>query len=502
VSPVHSTEQLVALVRELLELSVETEWLEDKENNENPEEIGQYLSALSNSAAILGRDYGYMLWGVRDGERRLVGTTFRPSQAKTGNEDLKAWLTRMLSPQVHFEFYELEIDDFPIVLMEVARAIGQPVKFKSEEYIRVGSYKKKLRSLPDHSRRLWKALEHAAFEDGIAADRVGPSDVLKMLDYPGYFDLMDIPLPESRIGIIDALSRDNLVKEDDSGLWSITNLGAILFAKRMDDFPSLERKALRVVQYKGNDRIETIKEQVGMHGYASGFKGMITYIGNLLPSNEVIGKALRQTVRMYPDLAVRELLANALIHQDFDLTGTGPMVEIFSERIEITNPGTPLIDPLRFVDSPPRSRNERLAALMRRMGICEERGSGWDKIAFEIEYHQLPAPLVEITEHHTRVILFSHRELKDMDRADRVRAVYLHACLRHVNREKVTNTSVRDRFGIDARNSAKASRLIKEAMEDGMIVPRDPAAARKLMEYVPSWAAPDGNPGLDNFFDE
>jgi ATP-dependent DNA helicase RecG len=483
--------RIVGLIRELLKVPREASWLEDKQNNDKPDEIGEYISALSNSAALANCDHGYMLWGIKDGDRSLVGTKFNPAEKKVGNEDFIPWLTRLLSPRVHFEFHAVEIDGVRIVVLEVDRAIGQPVRFRSEEYIRVGSYKKKLRDYPDYTRRLWRIFDESSFEEGIAMGRLDAPEVLNFLDYPSYFDLMRVPLPEGRSGIMEALEREKLAVPDGAGKWNITNLGAILFARRLEDFPSLKRKAIRVIQYNGNSRIETIKEQVGSYGYANGFQGLISYVSNLLPSNEVIGQALRQTVKMYPDLAIRELIANALIHQDFSLSGTGPMVEIFSDRIEITNPGIPLIDPLRFVDSPPVSRNEQLAAIMRRMGVCEERGSGWDKIVFEVEVHQLPAPLVETTANHTRVVLFSHRDLKDMDRADRVRAVYLHACIRRVIHQKVTNTSVRERFGIAPQNSAKASRLIKEAMEDGMIVPRDPLAARKLMEYVPWWAAPD-----------
>jgi predicted HTH transcriptional regulator len=189
-------------------------------------------------------------------------------------------------------------------------------------------------------------------------------------------------------------------------------------------------------------------------------------------------------------LAVRELVANALIHQDFFATGAGPMVEIFENRVEITNPGAPLVDTQRFVDTAPKSRNEALASLMRRIGICEERGSGWDKVVSQTELYQLPAPLPEATEDHTRVVLFAPRPLSKMDRADRVRAVYLHACLRYVNREHMTNSSVRDRFGIEPQNIATASRLIREAVEAGYIVPYDPNAAPKLMRYLPIWAAP------------
>lgn len=117
---------------------------------------------------------------------------------------------------------------------------------------------------------------------------------------------------------------------------------------------------------------------------------------------------------MYPPLAIRELVANALIHQDFNLTGTGPMIEIFSDRIEITNPGVPLIDTLRFIDEPPISRNEILASLMRRLNICEERGSGIDKVIFQVEMFQLPAPDFQVTSNHTKAILYAPKDLAGM----------------------------------------------------------------------------------------
>ncbi len=132
---------------------------------------------------------------------------------------------------------------------------------------------------------------------------------------------------------------------------------------------------------------------------------------------------------MYPELAVRELVANALIHQDFSLTGTGPMVEVFQDRVEITNPGTPLIDTLRFIDEPPRSRNETLAGIMRRLNICEERGSGIDKVIAEVEFFQLPAPDFQVTANHTRVTLYAPKKLSEMSQEDRIRACYQHTCL-------------------------------------------------------------------------
>ena len=169
----------------------------------------------------------------------------------------------------------------------------------------------------------------------VAAERLKAEKVLDLLDYPAYFDLLKLPLPENRKGIIEALSGDGLVQACPAGGWDITNLGAILFAKRLADFPGIRRKAVRVIQYHGTGRIKTAKEQVSDKGYAAGFERLIGYINDLLPSNEIIEQAFRKTVPVFPELAVRELVANALIHQDLFVTGASPMVEIFEDRIEI-----------------------------------------------------------------------------------------------------------------------------------------------------------------------
>lgn len=422
-----NNDYLVGLVRELCKLPQETEWVEFKVNNANPQEIGEYLSALANAAAFNGKAFAYLLWGVEDQTHRIVGTGFSPAAAKKGNEPLETWLLRLLTPKIHFRFHEINVDGALVVLLEIGRAFRHPVRFQKEEFIRIGSVKKPLKEAPDHERKLWRIFDQIPFEDLVVVERAGAEDVLRLLDYPAYFDLLEQVLPVDRNGIFEALANDGLIRPCEAGGWNITNLGAILFAKRLDDFDALRRKSPRVIQYRGTSRIETIKEQVGRKGYACGFEGLIGYVNGLLPSNEVIGQALRRTVPMLPELAIRELVANALIHQDFFVTGAGPMIEIFDDRVEITNPGEPLVDIKRFVDTPPKSRNETLASLMRRFRICEERGSGIDKVVFQIELFQLPAPLFEVPTDFTRVVLFAHRLLKDMDKADRIRACYLHA---------------------------------------------------------------------------
>ena len=193
-------------------------------------------------------------------------------------------------------------------------------------------------------------------------------------------------------------------------------------------------------------------------------------------------------IKLYPEIAVRELIANAIVHQNFYMQGTGPLVEIFADRMEITNPGVPLIDKARFVDHPPISRNEKLAAFMRRVGVCEERGSGYDKVVFQTELYQLPAPEIEIYNDHTKVILYAHKEFSKMGKEDRQRACYLHACLKRVNREAMTNASLRERFQVEKKNSSMISRLLKETCAEGLIYISPDSTSDKTRKYLPFWA--------------
>jgi ATP-dependent DNA helicase RecG len=483
-----SSEYLVGLVRELLKLPKEIEWVEFKKNEYTPQEIGEYLSALSNAAALYGKTFAYVVWGIEDITHKIVGTRFSPASAKIGNEELENWLLRLLNPKIQFRFFEFLIDGCPVVLLEISRAFRHPVQFQGVEYIRVGSYKKKLKDHPEKERELWRIFDQIPFEQMIAAENVPGPDVLKLIDHAAYFEFLRLPEPETRVASLEALQSENMIIPSQGSGWNITSLGAILFARRLSDFRVLQRKTVRVIVYKGNNRVQTEREQEGGKGYAVGFEGLISFINALLPVNEVIETAIRKTVPVYPEIAVRELVANALIHQDFFVTGAGPMVEIFNDRMEITNPGAPLVRTERFLDSPPRSRNEALASFMRRIGVCEERGSGVDKVVFQTEVYQLPAPVFEEVEENTRAILFAPRSLTRMHKADRIRACYLHACLKYVNRDFLTNTSIRERFGIEPANKAMASRYIREAVENGAIKPYDEGAAPKLRKYVPFWA--------------
>lgn len=485
----YNVDMIDSIIHEARRNSTELPWIELKTNNCNPQLIGEYVSALSNTAALYNQEHAFMIWGINDVTHDIEGTIFDPQTAKKGNENLDLWISTQLEPQVQFYFHKTVIDNKTVVLLEISRAFSSPVKFRGIDYIRIDSIKKPLKDFPDTERELWSVFSKRPFETLIAMENVSEDFVLRELDYPAYFELLSLDLPGDKAGIIEALADDGMINKSETGNYNITNLGAILFAKRLQDFPSLERKAVRVIKYDGASRVcGASKEQVGSKGYASGFEGLITYINSLLPNNEILGKALRKVVPMYPEIAVRELVANAIIHQNFFMQGTSPMIEIFDGCIEITNPGAPLIDKARFVDHPPISRNEKLASFMRRIGVCEERGSGYDKVVSQTEYYQLPAPEIEIYNDHTKVILYSHKEFAKMTKDDRYRACYLHACLKRVNRDYMTNASLRERFDIDSKNSSMISRLLNDTCKIGLIKISPDSTSDKNRKYLPFWA--------------
>ena len=486
--PARNPEYLAGMVRELRHLPSETEWVEFKRDNNNPDTIGKNISALANGAAINGKTSASIIWGIEDTTHAIVGTTFFPSTAKKGNEPLETWPYSQINPRIEFRFNQLEVDGQRVVLLEIEPASRQPVTFGGEEFIRVGGSTRRLKDYPEMERALWRVFDRTNFEERVAIERASDEDVLHKLNYPVYFDLLERPLPDGRAAILKAIAADTLIARCDAGGWNITNLGAILFARNLNDFPQIRRKAMRVIQYSGAGRTETLREQEVVSGYAVGFPGIIEYIMALVPTNEVIERSLRRSASMFPEIAVRELVANALIHQDFRITGAGPMVEIFDSRIEITNPGSPLVETDRFVDSPPRSLNETLASMMRRFNFCEERGSGIDRVVQQAEFYQLPAPLFEAPNGFTRTSLFAQKSLAEMDKTDRVRACYLHACLRYVMNLPMNNASIRERFGIANKSAARASRLLKESVDSELVIIRDPEVGAKSRTYLPYWA--------------
>ncbi len=478
-------QQLRALVEHLVSQPHENEWIEFKLNFHSPEEIGERISALSNSACIHNQPSGYLVFGVEDRTHLIKGTSFNAKTHAKGSENLEHWLATRLNPKIDFSVYEFSYDTHRrISIYIIPAAKNQPIEFLHQAYIRIGSITRKLNEFPEKQRKIWRK-EAIPFEKEIAKENQTAADIIRLLSTETYFDLMQIPYPSDQKGVIDKFVEEGMIIQDKG--YSITKLGAFLFAKHLKDFEGLDRKSIRVIVYKGKNKVETEREQTGVKGYAIGFEGLVEWINSQLPANEEIGRALRKDTRMYPEIAIRELVANALIHQDLSEKGF-PMIEIYIDRIEISNPGIPLVTPERFIDGY-ISRNEKLADLMRRMGFCEEKGSGLDKVIAYNELFQLPPVNVVVAENRTKVTMYGYKTLNQLDKNEKIRACYQHACLKYVSNEKMTNQSLRERFKIEDHNYSIASRIIRESLQAGLIKEDDPESkSRKYASYLPYWA--------------
>ncbi len=318
-----NAQELEILIKDLSALPKECEWVEFKVENSNPQNIGEYISALSNSACYHKKDFAWLVYGIEDITHKLVGTNFHPLMEKKGNQELENWLVTQLSPRIDVNIYETDFNGLHFAVFKIQATRNTPVCFRGEYFIRVGSYKKRLDDHPEREREIWRIENNLVFENGIAFDNATEEDILQFIDYPAFFELLKLPLPDNRNGILERLLQEKVIVKTQKA-YQIKNLGAILFAKDLNFFDEVSRKALRVIFYKGKNRIHTIKEKIGNKGYAVGFEGLIKYMDEQLPSNEIIDKALRKRVSLYPLLAVRELVANALIHQDFSIKGSSP----------------------------------------------------------------------------------------------------------------------------------------------------------------------------------
>ena len=483
-----STEYYIGLIDRLRQLPDETEWVEYKVNNYEPELIGEYISALSNSATICNKEKAYLIWGTDDNTHEIKGTTFSPRKTKKGNEEIENWLASGLKPRVDFEFTEVATNKGNVVILEIPAAVNAPTSFRETEFIRVGSYKKKLKDFPEKERKLWLSFEQKPFELRVALDNITAAKVTELLDCAAYYTLMGLPLPGNRNAIIHNMIDEEFIREMDNGNYEITNMGALLLAKDLNAFVHLKRKAVRVIRYKGNGRTNAIRERVFTKGYAIQFDDITDYIMSLIPQEEEIDGGRREEHIMFPRKAIREMLGNMIIHQDLTAHGSGPMMEVFDTRVESSNPGKLLVDVNRIIDTAPHSRNENMASFLRIVRICEERGSGFDRIEEGMGEFRMPAPKVETAEDFTRTKLYWYENLTKWTKEEKIRTCYLYTCYCYVNEIEVSNAVLRERFGIDAKNMSIVSRIIKATIDAGFIKLSDENSALKNRRYIPYWA--------------
>lgn len=465
----------------------ESEILEYKSGLSDPVKLGQYISSISNSAALRDEKRGYIFWGIEDGTLRVIGTDFNPKTRKAkNNEDLTAWLSQKTGRK-DFEFRNLTYKGKNIVVLIIPASKWDETKFDGVAYIRINSNNVPLDKVPERKRMLWRKLVSDTFEAEIALSAITRDQVLRLLNYDVYYQLLSKDIPANTEDIMTMLLHEKCISRESkvSSLYNITNLGAILFAKDLDDFDGLRNKAIRVIRYSGINRLNAINDYTVNEGYVTSFFKLLTYIENILPQKETFVDGVRTVEPAYPPILLRELIPNAMIHQDFLIRGQQPRIEIFDDRIEITNTGEPMIPVTRFLDMTPVSRNEELARMMHKLRICEERGSGIDRVILAVEQYKLPAPVFK-SEHASLIAtVFLKKPLENLSKEEKINMCYQHCCyLYYMEHLAMTNQSLRERMNADDIKYTAISRIIADTKKAELIR----SSENNTRKYIPFWA--------------
>jgi predicted HTH transcriptional regulator len=438
-----------------------------------------FRSLLEYCVAMANEGGGVLLLGVADKvPRTVVGTDAYRNIVKVVEQ-----LYRKLGFRVDVEEV-LHADGRVLVFHIPPRPCGSAYQLEGAYLMRSGGTTVPMSE--DQLRKIFAEGKPDWQEEEVLGE-IDAQAVIDLLDTQAFFELLNLPYPTTREGVIATLLQEHLIDEVHQG-FSIRRIGALLLAKRLEDFPNLGRKAARVVVYEGTSKLKTRLDQPGQKGYAVGFVGLVNYVMAQLPQNEVFEDALRKEVKLVPTKVIRELIANALIHQDLTMVGASVMVEVYANRIDISNPGQPLVPVDRFIDGY-QSRNERLAHVMRRLGVCEEKGSGIDRVISTVEAFQLPAPDFRVEHERTVATIYGLRPFEEMTKDDRIRACYQHCVLKHVMSEKMTNQSLRERFRLPEAKSAIISQVISATIDAGLVqADESVGSSRKYARYVPIWA--------------
>lgn len=475
--------------KELLALVArgEHDYIEIKNSLADARKIGETASAVSNAARIAGARYGWIVWGFSDDDLGFVGTQFDPRTTRVGNAPIEIHLPQSLSPCPELLWFQVEGPDGKIGrVMRIGAAEGQPTAYLGARKIRVGSHNQSLAEYPAIERRLFHVLSENRPELKVLIDRVHRDDLASVLDLAA----LTPALAATEDGVLRALELAGAIAQEYPGSYEVRAMAMLLCGRDLAPYAALARHAPRVLVYEGTDRGEAKEDRAGHKGFAIAFTRLLAFVMRQVPTREVYDGGLRRDVPVIPELAVREVIANALIHQDFAESGAGPLIEIFADRIVVTNPGRPLAeDPRRLLDLAPQSRNEGLAGLMRKLRIAEERGVGIDRVVASLELEGLPAPVIEATTSSTRVVLLGPREFNSLTTHDKLEAIYYHAAIRWTNdRVAIRNLSVRERFRLDQAEVSSVSRLLRRAVELGLIKTFDEAKTGRHVSYVPYWA--------------
>lgn len=384
--------ELTLLLDRLLVATDEHEWVEFKHNNADPQAIGEYISALSNAAALDGEPFGYLVWGIEDGSRKVVGTTFAPASMKVGGQLFDMWLHQGLKPKLDFRFHALNYQGQPVVVLCVPAATGQPVSFQGVEYIRIQSAKVKLAINPDKEARLWARLNTRV---DWSAELVGSATVA---------DLDPTALSEGRRRYAE--KNPHLAGELDG--WDDTTFISKLKLSRGGQ---LTRAALLLFGRDESAQYLPLPPQVSWvlkdaNGTALDYHhfglpllrvpdALLARVRNLTVRYLRPGTLFPTEVPQYDAWVIREALHNAMAHQDYALSGRVNVVEL-PDQLVFANVGSFLpgtVEQLLQSDrSPEQYRNPCLTQAMVSLKMIDTIGSGVRRMYIEQRNRFFPLP--------------------------------------------------------------------------------------------------------------
>jgi ATP-dependent DNA helicase RecG len=387
--------ELKTKLGELRALPQETEWVEFKSSWDNKEDIGEYISGLSNSAALLGKPHGYIVWGVADGSHDVIGTQFRPRQTKgKGNEDLELWLGIHLKPRIDFRIHEFEEAGTHVVLFEVPAAKGTPVDFQGERYIRVGSHKKKLRDYPEKEISLFTVLAASGID--WSAEIIETAD-LDCLD-PKAITFARAQYAEKHPMLADELSGWDEAKFLDKARicigGKITRTAMILLGKEEHSHLLAPAQPRLTWVLKDADGIEQDYEHFDTPLLFAGER-LLSKVRNLTVRHLPSGTLFPHAVSQYDPWVIRETLHNCIAHQDYPAGGRITAVET-PEALLFTNlgsfiPGT--VEEMIERETPPEIyRNPFLSRAMVNLNMIDTIGSGIRRMFTTQKKRSFPMP--------------------------------------------------------------------------------------------------------------
>jgi len=377
-----------------------------------------------------------------------------------------------------------------LLAVHIPEATQKPVHLRGKSleysYIRSGGQTR----LMDEAeiRRAMLSSRPQRFEE-LPLTTADPAAILKTFDIAPVCQRLGKPLPDTPGKQTETMADLGFAVRSSQGM-VLTYLGVLISSRDFKAVPGCERFGIQLTQYRGTSKLSAQREILYTEGFVHCFDRLIEEISGLVPQTEVLEQATRKTRPIYPKDAIRELVVNAVVHRDYSRTDSRVQIELYDDRIEITNPGAllPEMEVNRLIDQQPRARNEVLASMMRQLAFCEERGSGIDKVALQVEEYGLPA--VEFVDYPDsfRAILHAPKPFRRLSEAERIRTAYQHTCLHHVMRKDVTNATLRERLKLQPEQSQLVSKLIRKTITANLMKVANPGASPRYIRYVPYWA--------------